>query len=74
MFKMERFQRRTNMFRPDYKTSTGSVYFLCQIGGMISPDKKDSFRVIYPKKQADFKTCQSGTIFLFIKYPRQKKT
>jgi hypothetical protein len=50
---------------------------LCQIGGMISPDKKDSFRVIYFKNRAlkDFKkTCQSGTIFPIIKISATEKT
>jgi hypothetical protein len=50
---------------------------LCQIGGMSSPDKKDSFRVIYFKNRAlkDFKkTCQSGTVFPFIKLSATEKT
>ena len=50
---------------------------LCQIGGMISPDKKDSFRVIYFKNRAlkDLKKNVSIRHHLpfYKNYPRQKK-
>jgi hypothetical protein len=68
------FSVARTFFRPRFITHRPD---LCQIGGMSSPDKKDSFRKnLFQKSSAKRfeKTCQSGTIFPFIKISATEKT
>jgi hypothetical protein len=66
------FSVARTFFRPRFITHRPD---LCQIVGMSSPDKKDSFRVIQKSSAKRFeKTCRSGTIFPFIKISATEKT